>query len=318
MSPVKAFSRIVTDETLMESAAHGSRAFPFQYYYENIWDFDFHCVDWHWHSELELVLVQSGRAVCLIGEDRLTAPQGCALLINSRVIHRFEAEGDTVIPNAVFSPSLLAPEDSLIYRKYIAPYLAEGPDALLFDPAVPWQAACLRTIRGLFALQERSDLTELKTAGALLTLWQMMLPHVTLRQKADDCLSSDTAQARLQIMMQFIQAHYRENLRLADIAAAVHIGKSTALQIFQQGIHQSPVAYLIRYRLGQAAALLRATEKKIAAVSEETGFPSAGYFCRRFKALYGVTPQEYRSKREKSVPDVGIPRDKAPSGSPVA
>ena len=59
MAPVKAFSRITTDESLQENVQHGSKAYPFQYYYEDIWDFDFHCIDWHWHPELELIYVQS-------------------------------------------------------------------------------------------------------------------------------------------------------------------------------------------------------------------------------------------------------------------
>ena len=36
--------RITTDETLRETASHGSEEYPFSYYYEDIWDFDFHCV----------------------------------------------------------------------------------------------------------------------------------------------------------------------------------------------------------------------------------------------------------------------------------
>ena len=36
--------RITTDETLRETASHGSEEYPFSYYYEDIWDFDFHCI----------------------------------------------------------------------------------------------------------------------------------------------------------------------------------------------------------------------------------------------------------------------------------
>ena len=34
--------RITTDETLRETASHGSEEYPFSYYYEDIWVFDFH------------------------------------------------------------------------------------------------------------------------------------------------------------------------------------------------------------------------------------------------------------------------------------
>lgn len=47
--------RIITDETLRETASHGSEEYPFCYYYEDIRDFDFHCIDWHWHPEVEFV-----------------------------------------------------------------------------------------------------------------------------------------------------------------------------------------------------------------------------------------------------------------------
>lgn len=39
--------KIITDETLMEKRTHGQSVFPFQYYLEDIWDFDFHTIGWH-------------------------------------------------------------------------------------------------------------------------------------------------------------------------------------------------------------------------------------------------------------------------------
>ncbi len=303
MSNVKAFSRIITDETLLESARHGSAPYPFQYYYEDIWDFDFRCVDWHWHPEWEYVQVQSGQAICFVGEEKVIVSAGCGLLVNSRVIHRFEAKGSTVIPNAVYSPSLLAPEGSLIYRKYLLPYLEHGPDGMLFDPAVPWQGRCIRLMREVFALQESPDAEEIETVRLLLGFWGELHRHWQPAPENERKTPERTNRVRLQIMMQYIHEHYREDIRLEDIAAAVHVSKSTALQIFRQGIRQAPVAYLIRCRLRHAAGLLRSTEKKISAVAEETGFESSTYFCRKFRELYGVTPKAYREKRE-AVPGI--------------
>ena len=36
-----------TDDTLRETVVHGNQAYPFAYYPENIWEFDFHRIDWH-------------------------------------------------------------------------------------------------------------------------------------------------------------------------------------------------------------------------------------------------------------------------------
>lgn len=94
--------RITTDETLRETASHGSEEYPFSYYYEDIWDFDFHCIDWHWHPEVEFVYVQHGKADFLVGGNRYVLSSGDGIFINSQVIHRFEAEDSTIIPNIVF------------------------------------------------------------------------------------------------------------------------------------------------------------------------------------------------------------------------
>ena len=298
MQPAGTNLRIITDESLQESKPHGNRTYPFQYYYEDIWDYDFHCVDWHWHPELELVYVQTGKAICFIGEEKFSLEPGTALLINSKIIHRFEAEESTIVPNAVFSPFLIAPEESLIFQKYILPFLTCGKPYLCFDPTIPWHKECIHMIRNAFNVQETGEMEELRTAEYLLALWDRLYPHLQLEEGAHKASAGRTNQVRLQIMMQYIQEHYSERIRLEDISKTVHIGKSSALQIFHHGIHQSPVAYLIQYRLKQAALQLTETEKKVSVIAEETGFESAGYFCRKFKALYGVSPQGYRRQIE--------------------
>lgn len=106
--------KITTDETLRETVRHGNSSYPFAYYPEDIWQFDFHRVDWHWHHELEFLFVAKGTAICLVGTNKIELHQGCGLFINSSILHRFEAQGSTFVPNIVFSPTLLAPESSLI------------------------------------------------------------------------------------------------------------------------------------------------------------------------------------------------------------
>ena len=59
---------IKTDDTLMETATHGTHLFPFRFYDENMSDFDFNCIDWHWHAEFEFVYIEAGMVHFHIGE----------------------------------------------------------------------------------------------------------------------------------------------------------------------------------------------------------------------------------------------------------
>ena len=49
------YNKILTDENMMETIQHGSKEYPFHFYYDNLELFDFHCIEWHWHTEFEFV-----------------------------------------------------------------------------------------------------------------------------------------------------------------------------------------------------------------------------------------------------------------------
>ena len=108
------YNKILTDEEFMEIKQHGSSAYPFQYYYDNLELFDFHCIEWHWHREFEFLYVESGQVTCGIGEKQIILSEGEAIFINSKILHRFYASSGGIIPNFVCMPEFIAPENSLI------------------------------------------------------------------------------------------------------------------------------------------------------------------------------------------------------------
>ena len=289
--------KITTDETLRETVRHGSSSYPFAYYPEDIWQFDFHRVDWHWHHELEFLFVAKGTAICLVGTNKIELHQGCGLFINSSILHRFETQGSTFVPNIVFSPTLLAPESSLIYEKYISPVINSSIEYQIFNPHTTWQNHVLQLLSQVLALQETDENNELCTIQLLFKIWDIMTKHIDLASSSSDLYRFNHKQARLQTMMQYIHDHYTEEITLETIAASASISKSGALHIFQSGIHISPVAYLIQYRLAQAAEQLYTTQKSVSSIAEETGFASSGYFCRKFRQHYHMSPNEYRQKK---------------------
>ena len=290
------YSRIRTDETLRETVCHGSDEYPFKYYNEDIWLFDFHCIDWHWHSEVEFVFIEKGTAEFLVGSGRHVLTEGTGIFINSQVIHRFEASESVIIPNIVFSPSLLSAEDSLIYRKYVQPLLDSSIECLIFSPEVPWQKEVLDSLLSVFDVQENEAVCEIKTVELLLKIWETVYENANISESAPKAAASARTRAQLRIMMQYIHKNYAEHITLADIAQTVSVSKSSALNIFNKYLHISPVSYLINYRLKRAAKLLASTDSSIYSIASNTGFENVGYFCRSFKELFGVTPSEYRKK----------------------
>lgn len=289
--------QIKTDDTLRETIQHGNSSYPFAYYLEDIWQFHCHCIDWHWHYDLEFMSVTEGTALCLVGADKIELPKGFGLFINSNVLHRYEAKSRTIIPNIVFAPALLAPIKSRIYDAYIHPVLKSCATYQIFDPQIDWQGGILDSLAQIYALQETGQNYELRTMQLLLQMWELLYSHMDLTSHSDEDQYVSHQQARLQTMMQYIHDHFTDGLTLGEIAASASISKSSALHIFQSFIHIPPVAYLIKYRLSQAAEQLSTTRKSVSAIAEDTGFANAGYFCRKFRQYYHMSPNEYRRKK---------------------
>ena len=111
------------DERFLEQTRHGEAEFPFRFYKEDVWAFDFHCIDWHWHPEVEFIYAEKGEISCFVGTEQFILPEGCGMFVNSGVLHRYEAARSVSMPNIVFSPELLGAKSGRVYQKYIAPVL---------------------------------------------------------------------------------------------------------------------------------------------------------------------------------------------------
>jgi AraC family L-rhamnose operon transcriptional activator RhaR len=58
------------------------------------------------------------------------------------------------------------------------------------------------------------------------------------------------------------------------------------------------MAYLANLRLTRAAAMLRRQEENVTSVALKVGFNDSNYFARRFHAMFGLSPSEYRKRQE--------------------
>lgn len=94
----------------------------------------------------------------------------------------------------------------------------------------------------------------------------------------------------------WIDCHLEEHLDLDTIASEFGMSRSLLTKEFRKYTNTSVVEYMNIRRLQKAGSILSETEKSIAEAAFDSGFLSIGNFYRKFKALYGVTPAEFRKK----------------------
>lgn len=86
---------------------------------------------------------------------------------------------------------------------------------------------------------------------------------------------------------------------LPRLTALAGVSQEHLTRCMKRYYHTTPSAFINGLRLREAAARLRTTDEKIIAVAYECGYNSMPYFNRRFRALFGMTPREYRERNRQ-------------------
>lgn len=94
--------------------------------------------------------------------------------------------------------------------------------------------------------------------------------------------------------LDYISAHYQENLRISEIAEYIGINRSYLSICFKKVMDMSPQEYLIEYRIGQAKSMLLNTRLSISEIAARVGYDDSLAFSKVFKSHTGISPKAFR------------------------
>ncbi len=98
--------------------------------------------------------------------------------------------------------------------------------------------------------------------------------------------------------LSFIEQNFQNDITVEDIASFCNLNRSYFGKIFRDAVGKTPQEFLISYRMGKAAELLKLTGLSIGNISSAVGYPSQLHFSRAFKNVYGVSPREWRNENK--------------------
>lgn len=293
-------TEIITDTSLRELTPHGTKQFPFQYYYDDIQKFNAGFIGWHWHEEFEFLTVETGTVRCRIGSQDITLGAGEGMFINSGIVHSFHSADGAMMPNILFTPEFIAGIQSDIYNNFVAPILASDISHVVF-PEDDWGRDIWGFLTEIYLLfQSLHPTRELELHIKTCMLWSILYQHKNELTHMSHSGNTQPMQARLRQMIQFIEQNYTYKLSLEEISVSANISKSEALRCFKTGMQTTPVNFLNKYRLYAARNRLLQSEDPVVKIALSSGFESAGYFGRLFKHEFGMTPMQYRSQLQET------------------
>ena len=95
-------------------------------------------------------------------------------------------------------------------------------------------------------------------------------------------------------LKEIVEAHIFSPLSISDLAQLCNCSLASFKREFRRIYKDSPASYIKKRRLEKAAQLLLISDETISSIAYDCQFDNVAHFSSSFKALYQLTPSEYR------------------------
>lgn len=99
---------------------------------------------------------------------------------------------------------------------------------------------------------------------------------------------------RIQTVMEYLVAHPEYPMSTVDLCDIAQMSPSSFRRHFKEHTGKSPGEFIKELRMMVVARRLLVTDERISDIAYELGFKDQNYFSRTFKAVFGVSPSQYR------------------------
>ena len=283
------------DETGRELLTYGTKDFPIAFFDDDLTKIS---VPYHWHDELEIVIITEGSVRMRIAGTEFTLKTGDGYFSNSGILHTETLTTPTGHQHAlVFSPRIISQREDLIWKTYLLPVLGNPQiPFLLLKSAVPWQKEILHLAETAWnqGAYEAKDYP-IVVRSSLSMAFSHIVDHLKDMETETHYTSAfQRDELRIKKILIYIERNYGGNITLEELANSTNISTSTCLRLFNTVLGTTPIKYLLTFRLQKAAEeLKRANGRTVSEIAHSCGFSDVSYFNRCFRKEYGKTPSEY-------------------------
>lgn len=247
----------------------------------------------HFHDFYEIYYLLSGQRHYYIRNRMYALEAGDLVFINKNHLHR--TTGGSSLPH---ERVLISFDDA--YLEPVAPgpgwMNVFGGESFLLRPTAHEQGGIADLLQAM--LEEQKDGQLWSTEYTRLLLQQLLITLERIRRAKPALVSPEQSEGQRRVygIIEYLDTRFAEKLSLDGIAEQFFISATYLCRIFKQTTGFTIIEYLNYVRIREAKVLLTQTDRPITRVAAEAGFESIAHFGRKFKAITGRSPLQYRKQ----------------------
>ncbi len=253
----------------------------------------------HYHTVMEIGICRSGEGTLVLGDKELEFGADMISVIPPWYPHgTFSVPGTKAFWEYIFvdmerALAAVYPDDLLTRQKMLE---------RVYRKATFRRRDEMKCYYDLLTMIFREMQEKKEAYEESVTALAVSLAISTMRLHSDrEDLEENVKQADLleQIRpgLNYIEEHYREQIKISEIAAACSLSESYLRKLFVLGTGLTPGDYVNRIRINHACSLMEKTICSMDEISAMVGYTTVSTFNRNFMKTTGMTPGQWKKQR---------------------
>lgn len=249
----------------------------------------------HWHSSVEFIYILNGEAEVVLNGKTYQLKAGDCMAIDSNRIHATHCRRLSMAVYLHFSQAFI---ESVVDK---AVHFRCSRQTLSADKLKQYRALgkCCEELVECHLKQPAA--APVKEESIALDILYHLIRDFSEEDSPERKLVSSKEQRRIQEIVSYMDAHYREPISLQEMASHFGLSREYFCRFFKKQTGIPPAQHLSRVRLSHVYYELGATNIPVMELLEKNGIRNYKTFSRMFKEVYGCTPREIR----KTAPSLG-------------
>ena len=261
----------------------------------------------HSHDFFEIVYVINGTVTNYINGYALSLSQGDVCIISSNTPHALAAFEDTcicynlLIRTSSFEKTFIGnlPENDLLFD-FFRKNLYDSPTLSYFLFPTGGDRRILSCFYDIYQeFSQKNAYSRYMLNSLVTTFFVKLLQHYSALAVLPSPVSHCMANHDISTILYYIQQHPGDTT-LTQLSDFFHYSKRHISRILKEYTGLSFTPLIQQVRLNKAAELLHTTTLPISDIASEVGYNDCGFFYQLFHSAYGITPAEYRRKKQAS------------------